>query len=101
LSKNFVDLLIINTLMPLKFIYFKKQGKAIGEDLIRLVHQIKPEKNGVITQFALLKIKADSAFHSQALLQLKNDYCTPKRCLQCQIGYQLLKNNPNNNAKSN
>ncbi|WP_317190883.1 DUF2851 family protein [Flavobacterium sp. ALJ2] len=41
---SFVDLLIINTIIPIKFAYAKKQGYSISEDLIILLNQIKPEK---------------------------------------------------------
>lgn len=91
LSKTFVDLLIINTLIPVQFMYFKSQGKAISEDIIKMMRQLKPEKNSIISQFDLLGIIAQTAFESQALIQLKNEYCKNKNCLQCQIGHQLLK----------
>lgn len=91
LNKTFIDLLIINTLIPVQFMYYKSQGKAIGEDIIKLMRQLKPEKNGIITQFNLLGVIAQTAFESQALLQLKNEYCKNKNCLQCQIGNEILK----------
>lgn len=98
LSKTFVDLLIINTLIPVQFMYYKSQGKAISEDIIKMMRQLKPEKNGIITQFDLLGIAAKTAFESQALIQLKNEYCQKNNCLQCQIGHELLKNNHKNST---
>mgnify|MGYP003981434157 FL=1 len=52
---------------------------------------LKPEKNTIISKFSALKIEAKNAFESQALLELKNNYCESKRCLDCAIGSQLLK----------
>ena len=92
LTKSFIDLIIINTIVPVKFAYAKSLGIDDSEQWIELLTQLKPEKNSVIEKFALFKIQAANAFQSQALLQLKNEYCNAKRCLQCAIGLELLKN---------
>lgn len=92
LTKNFIDLLIINTIIPMRFVYQKAQGKNDFSDLINLIQKIKPESNAIIKHFLDLGLKIDSAFKSQSLLQLKNEYCAKKRCLHCHIGYALLKN---------
>ena len=91
LTKLFVDLLIINTIIPLKFAYQKTQNILNEERLIDLLIQLKPEKNTIVTKFSELKIEAKNAFETQALLELKNNYCAKKRCLQCAIGNQLLR----------
>ena len=91
LTTSFIDLLIINTIVPLKFAYQRVLGKFDEQGLIALVQSIKPEKNAIITKFEELKIPVKNAFDSQALLELKNNYCAPKRCLECAIGNALLK----------
>jgi len=91
LTKKFIDLLIINTIIPVLFVYQKTQGKEDFKQLIKIIQSIKPENNAIIKRYFDLGIQADSAYKSQALLQLKNEYCTKKRCLQCQIGHSLLK----------
>ncbi|WP_298115734.1 DUF2851 family protein [Flavobacterium sp.] len=91
LSKSFIDLLIINTIIPIKFAYARSQGKDISEQLIELLSEISSEKNTIIDKFNSFGIKSKSAFQSQALLQLKNEYCNNKKCLECAIGIQLLK----------
>ena len=48
LSKSFIDLLIINAIVPIQFIYFQCQGKENSEELMQLVQDISPEKNSVI-----------------------------------------------------
>lgn len=93
LSKSFVDLLIINTIIPLQFAYAKSQGKEISEDLIQLINEVAPEKNAVMDKFSSFGIKSKNAFETQSLLQLKNEYCNKSRCLECAIGMELLKNN--------
>ncbi|MGQ3679044.1 DUF2851 family protein [Tenacibaculum discolor] len=91
LSKSFIDLLIINTIIPLKFVYEQARGEVDQEGFLQLIKQLKPENNSIISKFLELKIKANNAFESQALLELKNNYCAKKCCLQCAIGSKLLK----------
>jgi hypothetical protein len=93
LSKSFVDLIILNTVIPLQFAYAKSQGKEVSEDLINVLNDIDPEKNSIVEKFSSFGIKSKSAFESQSLLQLKNEYCNKSRCLECAIGMELLKNN--------
>jgi len=92
LTKSFVDLLLINTIIPLKFMYLKSLGKSNFSSVILLIEEIKPEKNTIISKFKECKIKSTNAFETQALLQLKNEYCNKQNCLQCEIGKELLKN---------
>ena len=91
LSKAFIDLLLINTIIPLQFAYQKSQGKEISEDIMTLLSKIAPEKNAILDKFALFDVKSSNAFEAQALLQLKNEYCNNKKCLQCAVGLNLLK----------
>lgn len=91
LSKSFIDLIIINTIIPLQFAYAKSQGKENSEDLIQLLYEVAPEKNAIIDKFSSFGINSKNAFESQSLLQLKNEYCNKSRCLECAIGMELLK----------
>ncbi|WP_428742075.1 DUF2851 family protein [Tenacibaculum sp.] len=91
LTKSFIDLLVVNTIIPLKFVYEQERGEVNEEKLLQLMQQLKPEKNSIINKFSELKIEAKNVFETQALLELKNNYCTQKRCLQCAIGNSLLR----------
>jgi hypothetical protein len=91
LSKSFIDLIVMNTIIPLQFAYAKSQGKEISEDLISLLNEVAPEKNAIIDKFSFFGIKAKSAFETQSLLQLKNEYCNKSKCLECAVGMELLK----------
>jgi Protein of unknown function (DUF2851) len=93
LSKSFIDLLVINTLIPLQFAYAKSQAKEASEDLVQLLDQVTPEKNAILDKFASFGLKSKNAFETQSLLQLKNEYCNKSRCLECAIGMELLKKN--------
>ena len=90
-SKAFIDLLIINTIVPIQFAYAKSQGKEASESLMDLLREITAEKNIIIEKFSNFGIKAKNAFETQSLLQLKNEYCNHSKCLQCAVGIQLLK----------
>ncbi len=91
ITKSFVDLLLINTIIPLKFVYQKSLGKLDEEKIIQLMLQLKPEKNAIIEKFNMLEVKSDNALETQALLQLKKEYCVRQKCLQCAIGNDLLR----------
>ena len=93
LSKSFVDLIIINTIIPMQFAYAKSLGKEIAEELIVLINEVAPEKNAVVDKFSSIGIQSTTAFESQSLLQLKNEFCNKKRCLECAIGMELLRGN--------
>jgi len=92
ISKSMVDLMIINTIIPLQFVYQKSIGKLDIQKLINLQQQVLSEKNSTIERFVSIGFKSTSALESQALLQLKNRYCDGGKCLQCEIGSFLIKN---------
>jgi hypothetical protein len=91
LSKSFIDLIVINTIVPVLFAFAKSQGREISENLVELINQVSPEKNAIIEKFSYFGIKSTNAFQTQSLLQLKNEYCNKSKCLECAIGMELLK----------
>ncbi len=93
LSKAFLDLVIINTIIPLQFAYFTIMGETISEDLIEFMNEVAPENNAIISKFNSFGIVSKNAFETQTLLELKNEYCNKKACLKCALGMELLKNN--------
>lgn len=91
LTHDFIDLLIINTIIPLKFCYNKARGISDIEELLDLIHQIKSEKNKISLGFNNLKSSTiTNALHSQAMLHLKQEYCDKNECLQCRLGNKIL-----------
>lgn len=90
LTRKFMNLLIINTIVPVKFSYLKSIGKDI-ENLFTIIEAIAPEENQVIKKFRSLDPTcAGNALQSQALLQLKKEYCEKNACLQCAVGMKIL-----------
>lgn len=92
-SKAFIELLLINTIIPLRFCYHRFQGKDYNEGLLELISQIKGEHNSIVAGFESLGIKSQSALESQAKIQLYNHFCSKKKCLHCRIGTSLLNRN--------
>ena len=93
LTKKFIDLLIINTILPLKFSYAKQLGKDSNESLIAIIGSLQKEDNNILKKFNALGIRIKTAGDSQAILQLYNEYCSKNKCLQCSIGCSLLNRN--------
>lgn len=91
LTKSFIDLIVLNTIIPLQFAYAKSQGKEVSESLIDILNEVEAEKNSIVDKFSFFGIKAENAFETQSLLQLKNEYCNKNKCLNCAIGMELLK----------
>jgi hypothetical protein len=92
LTDQFIDLIIINTIVPIKFSYVKSQGQLNIEELISLLEAIPAEKNSILDKFSEFKVKSANAFQSQSLLELKKEYCNKNKCLSCAVALQLLKN---------
>ena len=90
ISKGFVDLLIVNVIIPLKFMYARSQGVDNFESLFKLYNSLQPEQNTVIKKFEQLKISVKSAADSQALIEMKTRFCDKQKCLHCEIGNKLL-----------
>jgi len=90
LTKSFIDLLLINTIIPIQFCYAKHHAKSIDNEIIQLLQQIASEKNSIVNKFNSFKKISKSALESQALIQLKTEYCDKNKCLQCAVGNSIL-----------
>lgn len=90
-SEAFIQLLMINALIPIRFAYARYLGRPDAEAQMGLLHLIPPEQNAIIQKFKHWGVSAQDALQSQAILQLKQQYCDRKQCLNCAIGVELLK----------
>lgn len=93
LTRPFIDLLIINTVLPLKFCYSRHLGKTVGDEILHIGGQIKAEQNSIIKGYDTLGVTVKNARESQALIQLYQEYCTANKCLDCAIGSTILHRN--------
>jgi len=92
IGKNFIDVILINVIVPLKFAYQKHRGIYNEDEIIDLIEQIAPEQNRIISTFAKINLPARNALDSQAIIQLNENYCKKNRCLHCDIAHHILKN---------
>jgi len=90
-GKGFIDVILINVIVPLKFAYQKHLGQNDTEQIINLMETIKPEKNKIVDIFNKINLPAQNALDSQAILQLNKEYCLKNKCLSCDIGNYILK----------
>ena len=85
------DIILINSVIPAIYSYGKARNTvSYTEKAARFLENIKAENNAVIKDWIKAGIKPDSALISQALLQLRNNYCRKRRCLECRIGFKLI-----------
>ncbi|MFA6403769.1 MAG: DUF2851 family protein [Salinivirgaceae bacterium] len=84
--------ILINTLAPFLFFYgnIRKQP-SLTEKAMEWLSKVPPEQNAIIEHWNQLGMKSENAFDTQALIQLKNNYCSHRRCLNCQIGNQVIR----------
>ena len=92
LSRNSIELIVINTVIPFLYAYGKHRSKPIlCERAARFLEELKPENNHIIRMWKECGLEAEHAGDSQALIQLKKTYCDNKKCLFCRIGYEYFK----------
>ena len=92
LGDAMIDNIIINTVAPVLFAYGNYQDEnKYKEKALQWLEQTGAEKNIITKGFQELGIENKTAFDSQGLIELKNEYCNKKRCLDCGVGNAILK----------
>jgi hypothetical protein len=92
LGKDFVKRFIINAIIPLRIFNFERLN--IVSDITILLKELEsfsPENNAILRRMELNGFRNENVNQSQALLQLYNNYCIPKKCLNCRVGNDLLR----------
>ncbi len=94
LGKDAINNIIINTIVPVLFAYgMYNKKEEIKEKSIQWLSETKPEVNHLTKVWKDFGVKANTAFDSQALIELTNNYCHKRRCLDCAVGNRILKGN--------
>lgn len=92
LGSSSIDNILINTVAPLLFAYGIYKDKVdLKEKAMELLASVKPEINSITKKWKALEFDIKSAFDSQALIELYNEFCKKKRCLNCSIGVDIIK----------
>lgn len=92
LSNTSLDLLIINMVVTFLYAYgLHKGNRVLCARAGSFLEELKAENNYITRMWEQCGMKASNAADSQALIQLKKEYCDKKKCLYCRIGYEYLK----------
>lgn len=92
LGQSQKHVLIINVLLPLMMLYQAAHGMPDPfAKAMALLHSLPAEQNRLTHAHRLLAIPLESAAISQGLIHLQKHFCQPKRCLQCQIGWKIMR----------
>ena len=92
LGKAAIDLIIINSVAPLLYAYSQYIGKEeFADRAISLLEGCKGENNAIVRKYVNGGIECRSALDSQAFIALNNNYCNPRNCVRCKIGYKIFK----------
>jgi hypothetical protein len=86
-----VGIFLINAVIPAIFVYGKTRDyNNLCERALSFLEELSAEENSILDEWKEAGIEAESAYYSQALIQLRNEYCKKRRCLECLIGSRLV-----------
>ncbi len=90
-SHDTVTSLLINVIAPLMYAYGQEYGPDdCCERAVALLESLRPESNSLVSIFTDIGVPCTDAYMSQALIQLRRQYCEPRKCLYCRIGHRIL-----------
>ena len=91
LSDDFIEILLINAVLPIIYTYFKNINPEKTDQILEFYKNLNPEKNSIIYSWKKLNVKFSSALETQAFLYHHKHLCSYKNCLNCNIGLKILK----------
>lgn len=87
-----VQNILINTVVPLLVVYGKyKDEQQLVEKGVQILQQLPGEHNKITRLWQALGLHVRTAFDSQSLIGLYNDFCQKRQCLNCSVGTSILK----------
>lgn len=91
LGTQAINNIIVNTVVPVLFAYgLHKDDDNYKQRAISFLEQLEPEKNNIISKWRERSLKISNSLDTQALIELKNNFCAHKRCLSCMWGNHIL-----------
>ena len=91
LSKGSIDIVLINTVAPLYYARGEMtDDSTMCDRAIELLEDLRPEQNSIVAMFKAAGLRCDDALTSQALIQLRRNYCEARKCIYCRLGHRLL-----------
>lgn len=92
IGKSSVENVIINTVIPLLVAVGKsRDDQTFIDRAVNMLGQISAESNMITRRWSELGVRCEGASDSQAVIELYNNFCLRKRCLDCNIGSALIR----------
>jgi hypothetical protein len=92
LGEKSIENIVINTVVPILAAYSKMKDEQLFMDrAIAMLQEISSEQNAIVKLWHEVGMRSNSAFDSQAMIELYSSFCQKRRCLECTIGYAVLK----------
>lgn len=98
LSSSFIDLLIINVTLPLKYAYHKNTEGYTTDAILQIYQEIPAENNKIIESWEALGCAVENALQSQSYLYQYKNLCIQKKCLSCTLSFKIIGNKNNENV---
>lgn len=90
-SRNFIDTIIINTIIPFLMVYGESQDRVMWkEKALRWLESLPCEKNYITSTWIKQGFVLSNAMDSQALIELHHRYCIKNKCLECGVGEAIF-----------
>ena len=91
LGAQSINGIVINTVVPFLFCYAShKNNEELKSKALEMLEELPTENNSIVNGWTTLGLVSINAYDSQALIQLKKQYCDVKKCLRCRIGHKVL-----------
>lgn len=91
LGENAVSTLIINVVAPVQYAYAEMYSDdAMRSRAVEMLDSMKPESNSITRLFTGAGVRCRSALEGQALIELRRQFCEPRKCLYCRLGRRIL-----------
>lgn len=96
LSRSSRILLTINVGIPILYAYASATSDLeLGEKIMSFMENLPAENNSIVRQWLPYGLEAKDASRSQALIQLKKEYCDKNKCIYCRFGHHFLRKSVN------
>ena len=91
-TKDFIDRIIINAVVPFYFTYGKMRGiDKYVDQALDILDSLKAENNTIVKIFQQLGYELKTSIDSQGLIHLYQELCTHKKCTDCPVGRKIFK----------
>jgi Protein of unknown function (DUF2851) len=95
IGESSIQNIIVNTVAPLLVAYGKYKDEQLFIDkAVELLQQLPAEQNKITRTWSGLGLNVKTAFDSQSLIELYNNFCLKRQCLNCSVGISILKPKP-------